>query len=82
MAGTAARYATAAAAFERAGRLTAGDERRARLLREAAEAGWLAGFTDRAVALLGEARAAASDPGDAGRDRRAGWPHRDTAAAR
>jgi ATP/maltotriose-dependent transcriptional regulator MalT len=55
-------YATAAAAFERSGRLTADGERRARLLRKAAEAGWLAGFTDRAVALLGEARAAASDP--------------------
>jgi DNA-binding CsgD family transcriptional regulator len=54
-------YATAAAAFERAGRLTASAERRARLLRESAEAGWLAGFTDRAIALLGEARAATSD---------------------
>jgi DNA-binding CsgD family transcriptional regulator len=55
-------YVTAAAAFERAGRLTADGERRARLLRESAEAGWLAGFTDRAIALLGEARAATSDP--------------------
>ena len=55
-------YATAAAAFERAGRLTTSAERRARLLREAAEARWLAGFTDRAVALLDEARASASDP--------------------
>jgi DNA-binding CsgD family transcriptional regulator len=55
-------YATATAAFERAGRLTAGGERRARLLRESAEAGWLAGFSDRAIALLDEARAAASDP--------------------
>jgi DNA-binding CsgD family transcriptional regulator len=55
-------YATAATAFERAGRLTADAERRARLLREAADASWLAGFTDRAVALLGEARAAAGDP--------------------
>jgi DNA-binding CsgD family transcriptional regulator len=55
-------YATAAAAFERAGRLTADGERRARLLRESAEAGWLAGFTARAVTLLGEARAATSDP--------------------
>ena len=55
-------YATAAAAFERAGRLTASGERRARLLRQSAEAGWLAGFTDRAVALLGEARAATGDP--------------------
>ena len=55
-------YATAAAAFERAGRLTASSERRARLLRESAEAAWLAGFTDRAVALLDEARDATSDP--------------------
>jgi DNA-binding CsgD family transcriptional regulator len=55
-------YATAAAAFERAGRLTADRERRARLLHESAETGWLAGFTDRAVTLLGEARASASDP--------------------
>ncbi len=55
-------YATAAAAFERAGRLTAGGERRARLLRESADAAWLAGFTDRAVALLDEARETASDP--------------------
>jgi DNA-binding CsgD family transcriptional regulator len=54
-------YATAAAAFERAARLSASSERRARLLRESAEAGWLAGFTDRAVALLAEAREAASD---------------------
>ena len=50
-------YATAAAAFERAGRLTADAERRARLLWEAAEAAWLAGLADRAVALLDEARA-------------------------
>jgi DNA-binding CsgD family transcriptional regulator len=55
-------YAIAAAAFERAGRLTASGERRARLFLESAEAGWLAGFTDRAAALLGEARASASDP--------------------
>jgi DNA-binding CsgD family transcriptional regulator len=55
-------YATAAAAFERAGRLSANGGRRARLWRDAAEAGWLAGFTERAVALLGEARDAAADP--------------------
>jgi DNA-binding CsgD family transcriptional regulator/tetratricopeptide (TPR) repeat protein len=55
-------YATAAAAFERAGRLTADGERQARLWRDAAEAGWLAGFTDRAVALLDEARGATADP--------------------
>jgi DNA-binding CsgD family transcriptional regulator len=55
-------YATAAAAFERAGRLTISGERRARLLRESADAGWLGGETDRAVALLAEARASASTP--------------------
>ncbi len=54
-------YATAAAAFERAGRLAVGSGRRARLLLDSAEAGWLAGFTDRAVALLEEARATTSD---------------------
>jgi DNA-binding CsgD family transcriptional regulator len=55
-------YATAAAAFERAGRLATTGERRARLLWESAEAGWLAGFTDRAIALLEEARTTTSDP--------------------
>ena len=55
-------YATAAAAYERAGRLAADHGRRGRLLREAAEAGWLAGLADRAVALLDEARAVTSDP--------------------
>jgi DNA-binding CsgD family transcriptional regulator len=55
-------YASAASAFERAARLTAQDARRARLLRLAAEASWLAGFTDRAVELLAEARSAAAEP--------------------
>ena len=54
-------YATAAAAFERAGRLAADDERRAWLLWRAAESGWLAGLTDHAVVLLDEARALAGD---------------------
>lgn len=54
-------YATAAAAFERAGRLVADGERRAWLLWQAAEAGWLAGLTEHAVALLDEARALAGD---------------------
>ena len=54
-------YATAAAAYERAGRLAADPERRARLLWEAAEAGWLAGLADRAVVLLDEARAITTD---------------------
>jgi len=55
-------YATAAAAYERAGRLSAGEERRAWLLWQAAETQWLAGATDRAVALIGEARALADSP--------------------
>jgi DNA-binding CsgD family transcriptional regulator len=55
-------YATAAAAFERAGRLAADGETRARLLWQAAETGWLAGLTARAVALLDEARALAANP--------------------
>ncbi len=49
-------YATSSAAFERAGRLTAHGERRARLLWQAAEAGWLGGLADRAVSLLEESR--------------------------
>jgi len=55
-------YAAAAAAFERAGRLTADGGRRVRLLREAAGAAWLAGLADHAVSLLDEARAAAGNP--------------------
>ena len=55
-------YADAAAAFERAGRLTADSGRRVRLLRAAGGAGWLAGLADRAALLLDEARAAAADP--------------------
>jgi predicted ATPase len=52
-------YATAAAAFERAGRLAPDGEVRARLLLQAAETGWLAGLTGDAVTLLDEARALA-----------------------
>lgn len=59
-------YAAAAAAYERAGRLTADGGRRVRLLREAAAASWLAGLADRAVMLLDEARAAAADPRELG----------------
>jgi DNA-binding CsgD family transcriptional regulator len=55
-------YAAAAAAFERAGRLTADGGRRVRLLREAAGTAWLAGLADRAVTLLDEARAIAGGP--------------------
>ncbi|HET6550552.1 MAG TPA: AAA family ATPase [Solirubrobacter sp.] len=55
-------YATAAAAYERAGRLACGGERRTRLLFEAAGAAWLGGLGARAAALLDEARAASADP--------------------
>ena len=55
-------YATAAAAFERAARLAGDTERRARLLQDAADAGWNAGLPDRAVGLLDEARASTRDP--------------------
>jgi DNA-binding CsgD family transcriptional regulator len=66
-------YAAAAAAFERAGRLTASGERRARLLHRAADARWLAGFTEAAVALLTEARRDTADPAvQAGIDELAG----------
>jgi DNA-binding CsgD family transcriptional regulator len=54
-------YATAAAAFERAARLAADNERRARLLLAAAETAWHAGFAERAGALLEEARASTAD---------------------
>ncbi len=54
-------YATAAAALERAARLSADDGRRAQLLWEAAEASWLAGQGERANALLDQARAATDD---------------------
>ncbi len=49
-------YATAALAFERAGRLAADGERHARLVLSAARESWHAGFVPRAVALLDEAR--------------------------
>ncbi len=55
-------YATAAAAFERAGRLSDEGERRARLLCEAAGAAWLAGYAERALALADEARLSTADP--------------------
>jgi DNA-binding CsgD family transcriptional regulator len=54
-------HATAAAAFERAARLTVSADRRTRLLRQSAEAAWLAGFTGRATGLLDEARATTGD---------------------
>ena len=65
-------YATAAAAFERAGRLTVDRERGAVLLLRAAETSWLAGFTDRAVALLAEARAQTATPRPRSKSTR--WP--------
>jgi DNA-binding CsgD family transcriptional regulator len=55
-------YASSAAAFERAARLSRGGERRARLLRAAAEASWHARFAERAVTLLDEARALTGEP--------------------
>jgi DNA-binding CsgD family transcriptional regulator len=55
-------YATAAAAFERAGRLAEDSERQARLIADGAEAAWLAGLPDRAISLLDEARALTRDP--------------------
>ena len=55
-------YATAMAAFDRAARLARDGERRARLLLEAAEAGWNAGLAERAGGLLEEARASTADP--------------------
>ena len=55
-------YATAAAAFERAARLAADTERRARLLLGAAEASWHAGFAERAGAFLDEAHASTANP--------------------
>jgi DNA-binding CsgD family transcriptional regulator len=65
-AGTRARdrsaYATAALAFERAGRLTFDSERRAQLVFAAAEQSWHAGSVRRAVTLLDEARASTHQP--------------------
>ena len=56
-------YASAAAAFERAARLTPDPVLRARLLLEAAEASLHAGGTERAITLLDEVRTATEDPG-------------------
>jgi DNA-binding CsgD family transcriptional regulator len=55
-------YATAAVAFERAGRLADEPERRARLLLAAAESAWLGGFAEKATTLLAEARSFTGDP--------------------
>lgn len=57
-------YDAACAAFERSARLTGDHDRRARLLRQAAECGWQAGRAGRAVELLDESRAVAGDPAE------------------
>jgi len=49
-------YGVADAAFERAARLALDGARRGELLASAADAAWLAGSADRAIALLSEAR--------------------------
>ena len=49
-------YGVASAAFETSARLADDDERRRRLVTAAAETAWLAGFADRAIGLLDEAR--------------------------
>jgi DNA-binding CsgD family transcriptional regulator len=58
-AGSRSAYATAAASYERAAELTGDDERRGRLLFEAADSAWLAGHAERAVELLARVRAPA-----------------------
>jgi DNA-binding CsgD family transcriptional regulator len=55
-------YASAAGAFERAGRLATDLERRAWMLSESAEAAWLAGLPQRALRLLEEARGQTGAP--------------------
>ncbi len=50
-------HATAAVAFERAGRMASDPQRRARLVFAAAQESWHAGFVRHAVVLLDEARA-------------------------
>jgi DNA-binding CsgD family transcriptional regulator len=54
-------YAAAATGFERAARLAPDDTRRPALLYAAADAAWLAGLGERAVALLEETRTLATD---------------------
>ena len=55
-------YAAAAAALERAARLTPQDDRRRRRLVSAANACWVAGYSETARALLEEALEGCSDP--------------------
>ena len=66
-------YATAAAAFERAGRLAADSERRGRLLWQAAEAGWLAGLDRPGGRAAGRGPRAHRRPA-ARWSRSTGWP--------
>ena len=54
-------YATAALAFERAGRLASDRERRATLVFAASQEAWHAGSVDHALALLEEARTSTDD---------------------
>lgn len=54
-------YGVSSQAFERAALLASADERRGRLLQRAADAAWLGGLADRAVALLDEAARVAGD---------------------
>ena len=54
-------YAVAASAFERAAGLSADDDRRVRLLVEAADAAWLAGDMQRALTRLDDAGPGAED---------------------
>ncbi|MGA8206885.1 MAG: AAA family ATPase [Candidatus Dormiibacterota bacterium] len=49
-------YAVSSTGLEKAARLAVDEERRGRLLADAAEMAWLAGFADRAVDLLDESR--------------------------
>jgi DNA-binding CsgD family transcriptional regulator len=55
-------YAGASAAYERAARLSPAEEPRLRRLLAAADAGWLAGQTSRAVTLLEEALGVCHEP--------------------
>jgi DNA-binding CsgD family transcriptional regulator len=54
-------YGVSSEAYERAARLAPAPERRAALLCEAAEAAWLGGHAERAVALLDESARTAAD---------------------
>jgi len=56
-------YDVSSRAFERAAWLAPDEDRQGRLLYEAADAAWLGGLAERAVALLGEAGRHVADPG-------------------